>query len=170
MSEEIRIYVACLAAYNNGYLHGAWIDAAQDIDDIWSAIKAMLKSSPVTDAEEYAIHDYEGFGSYRVSEYEGIEEVHKVACFIEEHDELGAELLAYYSDMEEAEKAMEERYAGCHKSVADFVQDLTEDTTEIPESLARYIDYNAMAYDLEVSGDIFTIEIAHDEVHIFWAH
>ena len=24
-----RIYVACLAAYNNGYLHGAWIDADQ---------------------------------------------------------------------------------------------------------------------------------------------
>jgi Antirestriction protein (ArdA) len=26
---EPRIYVACLAAYNNGYLHGAWIDAIQ---------------------------------------------------------------------------------------------------------------------------------------------
>ena len=26
---EPRIYVACLAAYNNGILHGAWIDAAQ---------------------------------------------------------------------------------------------------------------------------------------------
>lgn len=22
-----RIYVACLAAYNNGHLHGRWIDA-----------------------------------------------------------------------------------------------------------------------------------------------
>lgn len=22
-----RIYAACLAAYNSGYLHGAWIDA-----------------------------------------------------------------------------------------------------------------------------------------------
>ena len=28
MSEEIRIYVADLAAYNNGKLHGVWIDAA----------------------------------------------------------------------------------------------------------------------------------------------
>ena len=27
---EPRIYVACLAAYNNGHLHGAWIDAAQE--------------------------------------------------------------------------------------------------------------------------------------------
>lgn len=34
MYEEIRIYVACLAAYNNGELHGAWIDATQDLDDV----------------------------------------------------------------------------------------------------------------------------------------
>lgn len=24
-----RVYVACLAAYNSGFLHGAWIDAGQ---------------------------------------------------------------------------------------------------------------------------------------------
>ncbi|WP_202940975.1 antirestriction protein ArdA [Alteromonas macleodii] len=29
MSEEISIYVADLAAYNNGILHGVWIDATQ---------------------------------------------------------------------------------------------------------------------------------------------
>ena len=26
-TEQPRIYVACLAAYNNGILHGAWIEA-----------------------------------------------------------------------------------------------------------------------------------------------
>lgn len=54
---EIRIYVACPAAYNNGILHGCWIDADQDVDGIWSGINAMLKSSPIAGAEEYAIHD-----------------------------------------------------------------------------------------------------------------
>jgi antirestriction protein len=29
LTTEPRIYVACLAAYNNGNLHGAWIDATQ---------------------------------------------------------------------------------------------------------------------------------------------
>jgi antirestriction protein len=52
-----RIYVACLAAYNNGYLHGAWIDADQDTDQIRDEIAAMLARSPVEDVEEYAIHD-----------------------------------------------------------------------------------------------------------------
>jgi len=64
MCEEIRIYVACLAAYNNGKLHGAWIDATQDIDDIQCQINQMLADSPEPDAEEYAIHDYEEFGGY----------------------------------------------------------------------------------------------------------
>ena len=37
-----RIYVACLTAYNNGYLHVAWIDADQDSDQIRDEIAAML--------------------------------------------------------------------------------------------------------------------------------
>jgi hypothetical protein len=36
--------------------------------------------------------------------------------------------------------------------------------------LACYIDYVAMAYDMEVGGDIFTIETEFEEVHIFWNH
>lgn len=166
---EPRIYVADLAAYNNGKLHGVWIDAALELDDIQEAVAKMLKASPEGFAEEYAIHDYEGFGSYRVSEYEGLESVHEVACFIEEHEELGAELLAHFSSIDEARTAIDENYAGCYESVADFAEELTEDSVQIPESLARYIDYNAMAYDMEVGGDIFTIEVGYREVHIFWS-
>lgn len=165
---EPRIYVADLAAYNNGKLHGVWVDATLDLDDIQEAVAEMLKTSPEEGAEEYAIHDYEGFGSYRVREYEGLESVHEVACFIEEHEELGAELLAHFSSIDEARTAIDENYVGCYDSVADFAEELTEDSVQIPESLARYIDYNAMAYDMEVGGDIFTIETGYQEVHIFW--
>ena len=45
-----RIYVACLAAYNNGYLYGAWIDADQDPDQIRDEIAAMLARSPIKGA------------------------------------------------------------------------------------------------------------------------
>lgn len=50
-----RIYVACLAAYNSGCLHGRWIDATTP-DEIWEQVRAMLADSPVPDAEEWAIH------------------------------------------------------------------------------------------------------------------
>lgn len=169
MSEEIRIYVADLAAYNNGYLHGVWIDATEDMDSIMDQVNAMLKNSPIDEvAEEYAIHDYEGYGAYRLGEYEGLEQAHKIARFIEEHGELAAELLNYYSDIEEAVKVMEEDHCGCYSSVADYAEELTEETTEIPDNLVFYINYERMGRDMEMSGDIFTIQTAHDEVHIFW--
>ena len=60
----MRIYVAGLAAYNAGHLHGVWIDATLELDDIQGQVDAMLAASPVEDAEEYAIHDFEGFDGY----------------------------------------------------------------------------------------------------------
>lgn len=47
MSEEIRIYVADLAAYSAGHLHGVWIDATLTLDDIQAQVDAMLAASPV---------------------------------------------------------------------------------------------------------------------------
>ncbi len=51
-----QIYVVCLAAYNNGILHGEWIDATQDVSTIYDEIHEMLAKSPIEDAEEFAIH------------------------------------------------------------------------------------------------------------------
>ncbi len=95
MCEEIRIYVADLAAYNNSKLHGVWINALDNLDNIQDQINTMLAKSPEGFAEEYAIHDYEGFDAYRLGEYEGIETAHEIACFIEENPEIGGELLSH---------------------------------------------------------------------------
>ncbi len=166
---EPRIYVACLSAYNNGHLHGQWIDAGQDADDIQSDITTMLAASPIPHAEEWAIHDYEGFEGAEVFEYTSIETITKIAEFITEHGELGGKLLAHFSgDLEDAEAAFE-NYAGQHKSLADFAQELTEETTEIPQSLVYYIDYAAMARDMELNGDVFAIELGFEDVYVFWS-
>jgi len=61
MCEKIRIYVADLSAYNNGKLHGAWINTIDELDDIQDQINDMLRKSPEGFAEEYVIYDYEGF-------------------------------------------------------------------------------------------------------------
>ena len=53
---NLRIYVACLAAYNDGKLHGQLINANQDADCIYEEIREMLSESPVPNAEEWAIH------------------------------------------------------------------------------------------------------------------
>ena len=79
--EEIKIYVACLASYNSGILHGAWIDAAQGVDGYWREVSQMLLKSPAEYAEEWAIHDYEGFGGISISEYEGFDTIAEYAEF-----------------------------------------------------------------------------------------
>lgn len=167
-TEQPRIYVACLAAYNNGYLHGAWIDAAQEPWAIYDAVRVMLAASPIEGAEEWAIHDDEGFGGVRIAEYASFERVSQLAAFIAEHGEIGAALLDHYAgDLDEAREVLADRYLGEHASLADYVQELTEESTPIPSSLRYYIDYQAMARDAELSGDVFTIQIAHDAVHVF---
>ncbi len=170
LEDTPRIYVACLAAYNNGKLHGAWIDATQEPDAILEAVQTMLNASPEANAEAWAIHDYEGFHGLTLPEWEGFAEVHAYATFIEEHGHLGTEIYTYYGDLEEAQAALNDRYAGCYPSLADFAQELTEATTTIPQNLAYYIDYERMARDMEMSSDILTIETAFNEVHVFWNH
>lgn len=121
MSKDIRIYVADLAAYNNGKLHGVWINATDDLDDIQEQVNQMLAESPEGFAEEYAIHDYEGFDSYTLNEYEGLQSAHEIACFIEEYPDFGGELLNNFGgDLEEVRAAAGENYCGCYKSMADL--------------------------------------------------
>ena len=163
-----KIYVACLAAYNNGTLHGAWIDAAQEAWALYDDVKDMLAASPVAGAEEWAIHDHEGFGEVRIEEHAGLDTVAALAAFIAQHGEVGAALLDYYGgDVAEAREAMAERYHGPHASVADYVQEVTEASTAIPTTLRHYIDWRAMAREAEMSGDLFTLTTAWDVVHVF---
>src|SRR5579885_3276226 len=80
-----RIYVACLASYNDGELYGDWLDAAQEPESLEAAIARLLAGSPTPGAEEWAIHDYEGFGPLRLGEYESLSTVSVLALGIAEH-------------------------------------------------------------------------------------
>ena len=166
---EPRIYVACLAAYNNGQLHGAWISVEDDADAVREAIYRMLVCSPVRGAEEYAIHDYEDFGGVTISEYAGIDRVVEVASFLRERGTLGAAVLEYLDgDVEAATTALNDQYRGVFASLADCFEEMIEETTQIPDNLRNYIDWADMGRDAELNGDVFTIKTGHDEVHVFW--
>jgi antirestriction protein len=165
---EPRIYVACLAAYNNGYLHGAWINADQDSDLLNGEVKKILSKSPVPRAEEFAVHDFEGFGDVHINEYTGLETISELANFIVENGELAGAVLSHTNgDIDEARKLLEDCYHGEYASEEDFAYYWTHevDCREIPEYLPHYIDYKAMAHDFFIS-DFFSIEIDH-KVHVF---
>ena len=161
-----KIYAACLASYNNGILHGRWIDADQDINAIQDEIQNMLKKSPIKRAEEYALHDYEGFGNIKLSEYEDLETVVQYAEFIAEHGELGAELIADY-DLKYAKVLLDDHYHGAYDSEVDFAYTLFNECygNALPETLSYYFDYKAYARDLFIN-DFISVD-AEGKLHVF---
>ncbi len=168
-NERPRLYVACLAAYNAGRLHGCWVDATTP-EDISTAVSAMLRVSPEPDASEWAIHDFEGFEGAHISEWASFEDVCALADFITEHGMLGAKLHRYFgNDLEQARAAFDD-YAGRFRSTADFADEITRESgVEIPKAFEYYIDWEAMARDMLLNGEIFVIELGFDEAHVFWS-
>jgi antirestriction protein len=161
-----KIYVACLAAYNNGKLHGVWIDATQDADAIHEEIQAMLKNSPEPFAEEWAIHDYEGFEGLKLSEYESIDDVIRYAHLIKEY---GQAYAAYANDIGSdyaSEEAFQEAYQGEWESEEDFAREIAQECFEIPENIEMYFDYQAFARDLFIS-DYYSIQDDEYKIHVF---
>lgn len=164
-----RIYVACLSAYNAGHLHGAWIETS-DPHEVWTRARDMLAASPEPDASEWAIHDYENFCGCRISEWASFDAVCELADFIREHGELGGKLYAHHDEDLDAARSAFENYAGAHRSAAEFAEALHEETaTPIPESLRYYIDWEALARDMELNGEIIVFRMGFDDVHIFWS-
>lgn len=142
-----RIYVACLAAYNNGHLHGEWIDASQEIDQVWAQINAILAASPIEGAEEFAIHDHDGFLDLHLGEYETIEHVHLIAVGIAEH---GRAFAVWASLLDRAEwddglDQFEDHFEGVYESYEAFGEQILDmcgidpDNLGLPDMLDGYI-------------------------------
>jgi antirestriction protein len=163
-----RIYVACLAAYNNGQLHGAWIDADQSADAIHDEIRAMLASSPISGAEEWAIHDYEDFGGIQLSEYEGIDRVAEIAALLVEHGEAFGVWADYYGNAVSAEE-FRDAYRGEYESEEAYAEEFIADVgmlDSIPENLRYYFDHERFARDMFAS-DMHSVRSGHGTVYVF---
>jgi antirestriction protein len=162
-----RIYVACLASYNAGRLHGAWIDAGQDADDIQAAVSAMLAASPAPDAEEWAIHDSEGLG--RIGEWESFERVAAIGQAIAEAGDDAPALLAWLDDDNDNDpEEFADCYAGCWESLADFAYDIN-DGNSLTGRLDHYIDWESVGRDLRLSGDVWTADARDGGVYVYWS-
>ena len=143
-----RVYAACLAAYNNGTLHGAWIDCDQDADAIREAIQAMLAASPEPGAEEWAFHDHENWCGLSPSEGQDIDTLAEWAELLTEHGEAyGVYAGLIGSDYVTADQ-FEESYQGEAESEEDYASELFAEIYEVPGNISCYIDYERFARDL----------------------
>lgn len=172
--EGPRIYVASLADYNAGRLVGRWIDADQEPEAIWEDITGMLAQSPEPIAEEWAIHDHEGFGPLRLSEWESIDTISRLGRGITENGPAYAHWAACIGTSdEEGLGQFENHYLGHWPTLTDYTEQLADDLgleqalDQLDESIRRYvrIDYDAIAADLTV--DCYLSE-GDGGMYVFW--
>jgi antirestriction protein len=173
-----RIYVASLSDYNAGILHGAWIAADQEPEDLHEAVNTMLQRSPTQGAEEFALLDFEGFGHYDVEEYDSLEWISRIALGIAQHGPAFGAWAEHCDHEADALDRFEDAYLGDWSSVSDYAEELIDDLgytrlleEAVPEMLAPYVqlDIEGFARDLELGGDITTVE-HHRGVWIFEGH
>ncbi len=171
MSTTPRIYVACLAAYNNGILHGEWIDADQSADELHAAVQQMLAASPEPGAEEWAIHDYEGFGELRLSEWESFERVSAIAEGIAAHGAAFAAWLSYADSRDLSDvSAFEDAYLGEWESLRAYAEDYAEqagmyDAAEKSGSPYVVVDIDMLERDLDI--ELYSVRSDQHTVYIF---
>lgn len=183
------IYVASLADYNNGRLHGVWIDATLEPDEIREQINNMLLRSPVLKAEgetfgDWEIHDSEGFGSIGLDEIEDPEFVSGLAiciaaqgeCFIAWAELEGRVELAELVDNGQLEARFQEAYLGEADDLNDYGEQLWNEMgwqalveSVLPEEIAKYtvIGAHGLANDMWMSGEI---TIAHRPGGGIWVY
>ena len=168
-----RIYIASLSDYNAGRLIGEWvdIDATTTEEDLYEAVAAVLAAG-APGAEEFAIHDFDGFPAGLIGEYEPLERVAAYGAFLAEDD--GGERFAFldvYSGPTDAlEDAFSEAYLGAYDSVLEYAESYVSDTgllDSVPEDVQRYFDYTAFARDLELGGDIYAVRLPDYRVAVF---
>ena len=148
--DKPSIYVACLASYNSGILHGRWITPSSDEETLQNQINQILKSSSIPDAEEWAVHDYNNF--YNLGEYPGLKKICELAEAYEAQNNDYLKVNGYIEHFGiEALSNLEDAFYGEYSSFDDFANNYADET--IPElqdgtTIARYFDYESFSQDL----------------------
>ena len=161
-----QIYIACLASYNNGILHGAWVVPSSDEEELQEQIDAILKTSKQPFAEEWAVHDYDNF--HNLGEYPGIENICKVQKAIEEHGyELINAYLQYNNNIDSIDD-IKASYVGEYDSFQEYAEQFVMDCDGfhmIPDHLQCYFDYEKYARELQYDYNV--VEHSNYGVYIF---
>ena len=172
-----RIYVANLAAYNNGRMVGDWVTPTDyaSYDDFNKAIKKATKY-----ADEIAVHDYDYLPS-SMGEYPNIEGIYDFCHQIEDSPMCLDALIAYaelcvWSDVTQINfDDAEDLYCGAYDSFKDYAEyyfDEFGDSAEIkklPTDLQYHFDMDSYARDLQHYHHVVERGAPHYGVFVFQA-
>jgi antirestriction protein len=157
-----KVYVADIAAYNEGKLIGEWVDLSKfdSGEEVMQEIDRIIKKWSKTQGEfreEYSIHDYENFPREMYSEWMGeqsFDQVIQAYKIAEEKDmpiEVIGRVISEY-EPDNIEEWIEERYEGQFNSDTDLAYHNVEMMGGISNlgtnTLEMYFDYEAYGRDL----------------------
>jgi antirestriction protein len=191
----MRAYFASLSDYNNGHLHGVWVDLADlDETEIQDEINAMLRQSRYPNvtykciecdgddadcdvcggkgeyhsAEEWAIHDYEGMRD--MGENPCLSDLVEYVRLKEEHGDAWDAYVESVGAHYATEDSFLDAYAGEADTELAWVEHWIEDAGilhGVDEILARYFDIEAYLRDMKLNGDV-EFEEVDGTVYAFW--
>lgn len=122
---------------------------------------AVLTSTITDDNELDTLEEIEQLTSARTEWLKAWDEVRDL---VDTHDDAFALFVSNFGmdldttdDVWSTVQAFNASYIG-YMSAEDYAEELTRDTTEIPEFLAIYIDYDKMGRDMEWNGDVSDCE------------
>jgi len=172
---DVGCYFACLASYNAGRLHGAWVDleVATTAEEIQECIDWILVSSPEPGAEEWAMHDHAGLPDcLSRTEWPNLADLAAWAEALAELSRCEWEPFRFYcDDRGEVCSADDFRdaYHGRWDDPADFAYQLAEDVGVMPESSAwplSCIDWDQAWRELQMGGDYSAVSASTGGVHV----
>lgn len=164
-----RVYVASLTDYNAGILHGCWVDFTGDAH---MEVAAMLAASPTAKregqpAEEYAIHDHEGFPKGLVQEFSDLDALADWAEFMEETDnpdliQAAMDCTGYgWADLDEIKSAIEDDFFGSFDDLESWAMEQYEEAYGSIDKLPSMIRYSI---DWEAAGSDMLQDYSHSEI------
>lgn len=162
------VWIACLASYNSGILHVAWVNVPETVKEFQEEIDKVIKSSPFPDSEEWAFHDYFDFAPFEVDEWEDMNTLIMKANVLNSLESYEVEAFDKWEynehsgdDAQSILDRFRDEYRGEYQSGEDYAFHFYSECYETPEYLMNYINYEMiwteMTYDgfYENDGHIF---------------
>lgn len=169
----LRIFLTNLGKYNEGQLIGEWVDLPYTDDEL-EEVKERIGISDEPDEEgnyyeEWFISDYEtDIDGVTVGEYDNLDDLNELA---EDLDNLNdEELKAFQACIQNGNnfaQSLEIVQSGDYVIYynCDTMEDVAYEVVEeygylngVPDSVAKYFDYEAFGRDLSIEGSFHNID------------
>jgi antirestriction protein len=164
-------WVGCLSCYNDGDLVGKWLSDPDEIREYRCPLPVTIYNLH----EELWVMDHENLPGMtgECSPTEFADRAEAWLALIEDRD--AVVVAAYidnvginYVDWDTVGDDIDEAYVGEWESVEDYATEFMHDGYGEPEDpYAPYIDYESIARDMVLGGEIWTHEVAYKSIHVF---